>query len=208
MTSPEGGGPGGAVVPAFSIGVPGDWIILDLELTEDPDLVQEIVDRRVAQGILEEESRDAAVALVTRVAHEATERGVRFAAVLIVQEAAGPTVASFTAMTALLASPKPVGDVAASEDGPSLGESEGASSTTTLTEEEVSLPAGQALRIERVVAYPLNDGIDQEVYAVQYVIPVGPDGAAIVLGGVSPAIRRQEDLARLFQEIAETLRVE
>lgn len=59
-----------------------------------------------------------------------------------------------------------------------------------------------------MVDYELGPSLGQEVYSVQYVVPVDADGKSIVLPGMSPNVRRKDDLDRMFAEIAETLEID
>jgi hypothetical protein len=179
-------------------------------------VIDEIIDRRIEQEQLSPESRAAAVAAVTRVMANAVDSGLQFAAVLLVEEATGPIVASVTATSVLISPPESSGSEDAADvslhretDGARASadpdDSSGADRTSPT---EVRLPTGPAVRIERVVPYAVTESIAQQVYSVQYVVPVDEHGAGIVITGTSPAIRRKDDLDRVFQEIAETLQVD
>jgi hypothetical protein len=206
---------GPTLAPAFSIAVPGDWIIIDIDLAQDVEVVQEIIDRRVLQGVIASESRDAAVALVARVASQAADDGVRFAAVLVVEEPGGPVIASITVTSILVERGEPdTGDWRGEGDQTSAERNEGPVQDDGPVElagsqaSQVVLPAGPAFRVESVMSYPISNAIDQEVYSVQYVVPVDEDGNVIVIVGMSPAIRRKGDLDAVFAEIAHTLEID
>lgn len=209
------GEPGQALAPAFSIAVPGDWIIIDLDLAQEVEVVQEIIDRRVLQGVIASESRDAAVALVARVASQAASDGVRFAAVLVVEQPAGPVIASVTVTSILVESGGPgtgdwrgEGEQRNVESDDDRVEADGPVRLSGSDTSQVVLPAGPAFRVERVMSYPISDAVEQEVYSVQYVVPADERGNVIVIVGMSPAIRRKADLDALFAEIAHTLEMD
>lgn len=202
------------VAPGFSIAVPGDWIIIDLELAQDPAIIEQLIDSRIEQGVLSSDSRDAASAAIERVAHHAVESGMRFAAVLLADQGGGAFVASVTVASAVFDVPDPSGSMDSPDNAatvPAEQNSWFAASETAprnTHSEDVRLPAGPAARIERIVPYPLAESVTQDVYSVQYVVPVDESGEALVITGTSPAIRRKDVLDRLFREIAETLEIE
>lgn len=202
-----------AVAPALSIAVPGDWIIVDVDLTQNPALVEEIIDRRVHQEVITRRARDAAVELVTRVARDAAEAGVRFAAVLVTEDGGGTVVASLTVTSIWLdeSDADADGSEAVHDTPAAVQRTDGADTGGTARPsrtEEVVLNAGPAVRLERVVALPVSDSLDQQVYSVDYVVPVDQSGATVVVSGTSPAIRRKDDLDAIFAEIANTLDIE
>ena len=143
---------------------------------------------------------------------------MRFAAALVTEDAGGPIVASVTASFHVLAplddpdteideldlTERLDGDVA---NGSGAGD-EGAVETFTAQRSRVTLPAGPAVRIERVMQYGGGDSYAQDVYSVQYVLPLDEHGLSLTITGTSPAIRRKDDLDRIFAEIAETMRIE
>jgi hypothetical protein len=204
--------------PGFNVGVPGDWVIVDFETPDDVDALAGVVDQRVSDGLVPEDARDDVVALVTRIATDAFDSGVRFAAALVTHDGGGLVVASVTVGFHVLSPPE---DVDADVDDVELTEpldssvvdrteagSPGAVTESNAARSRVTLPGGPAVRIERVMAYSLGEGHEQDVYSVQYVLPVADGGLSLVLTGTSPAIRRKADLDRVFGEIAETLEIE
>lgn len=201
--------------PSFSVAVPGDWIIIDVEGTADVQVITEIIDRRVADGIIDPASRDAAVRLVTRISQSALDSGVRFAAAMVTEDDGGPVVISMAISFATL---PPPGDVSDPDDDievtlrRNLAEQadQGESlDTRTLSRDAVVLAGGrQAIRVTRVVGYPITTAMTQELYAIQYVVPLEPEGVALVATATSPAIRRSEDIDELIDAIMQTLDVE
>lgn len=211
-----------AAVPAFSIAVPGDWFTLILEDARDAEHVGSMVDGRVEQGDLDDDVREEAIALITRITQRATADGVRFAAALVAADDQGGIVVSTTLSVGRLEPEPPansndsdvhddlgvtIGSPAPATTATAGAGSSGATLANTVTT-QVALPAGPAVRLERVFEYPVDEARSHEVYAVQYVLPVDGDGLAFTLTGVSPAIRRKADLDRVFAEIADTIQIE
>lgn len=201
--------------PALSIAVPGTWMIVDLERLEDAPTIEALVDERVTDGSIAEESRAEAADIVTRAMVRAHEAGVRFAAVFIADDEHGPVVASVTVTSAWLDVPE-LADLSSDDDeqvvlrrhadqAPDTRESPYGSNVSTST--QVVLPAGPAVRIERIVSRPVTDTVSQEAYAVQYVVPVNHEGLTVTVTGVSPALRLRAELGQAFAEIAETLEI-
>ncbi len=216
---------GQAIGPAFSIAVPGDWIILDPALVQDASLIEEIIDRRVDEQVITRRSRDAAVALVSRVAVDIEEAGVRFGAVLLTENTGGPIVATLVVASILLTRAEtsrgeqetgPVnrgedGSITDHQDGWAEGdvtdESPGETHALEVKTDEVVITSGPALRIERMLGRAVGGSLEQEVYSVEYVVPVDANGATIVITGTSTAIRRKPALDAVFAEIANSLRL-
>jgi hypothetical protein len=205
------------VAPGFSVAVPGDWIVLDLDAAQDRDGVLKALDRRIEQGVLRETSRQEAFELINRVARDAAESRLRFAAVLITEDADGPVVASLTVMSIWLRTAgdademRPAEEAAGRSREPPAdtdGDRFPAATRRDASSEEVTLPAGPALRFERTIGHRLSGSLEQEVYSVEYVLPADDRGATLVLSGVSPAVRRKADLDAIFTEIAESIRIE
>lgn len=212
MVTPSNGAAHSPAAPAFAIAVPGDWMIIDLELAQREDVIDALIEKRVAEGVLSPESRHAAAAAMARVAHQAVEEEMRFAAVLVTEHGGWPTAASVTVATAF-APPDAeesgeTGEATTSAENRNtawFGRSEASGRGSS---EQVVLPAGPAVRVERTISVPLTDTFSQDVYSVQYVVPVNEEGSALVITGTSSAIRRKDDLDRIFREIAESLDIE
>jgi len=199
--------------PGFSIAVPGDWIIVDLEEVRSPDVVEQLINRRIDSDQLAAESREAAIDLITRTAAGAVDSGVQLTAVLVATDAGGTFLASVTASCIEIREPDPTaGGGSDAEffeqrevDARDVARAVEAHSSSS---EQVTLPAGPAIRIERLVSLPLGGSLSQDLYSVQYVVPAGGGDIAIVLTGTSTAVRRKADLDRVFGEIAETLAID
>ena len=204
--------------PGFSIAVPGDWIVVNLELAADPGLVGGLIDAQIANGALKAESRQEAVRIVTRIIDQAANSGVRFAAALVAEDDEGPLVASVTLSVARLLLPDlaevgtaDLDDLEVTLNRPLAVEADDAADTIgvgTATNTQMVLPVAPAVRVERVMSYRLTETLSQDVYSVQYVVPIDEDGLTFTITGVSPAMRRKSDLDRVFAEIADTLRLE
>lgn len=205
-------------LPDITIAVPGDWVIFDVdELAAGTD-VAGLIDARIAEDVLRPDARDDAIALVERIGTYAVESGVRFAAALIAEDEAGPIVLCVTAAMIRL----PVPDLAqldpdrpADEIDVTLGSREhrdtderppGATFHDSVTT-QVVIKAGPAVRLERVASFPLDEGVSQEIYSIQYIIPLDENGLTVTVTGVSPAIRRKSDIDLLLDEIADTVTV-
>ncbi len=70
------------------------------------------------------------------------------------------------------------------------------------------MPAGPAARVQLTLPVELGGSFSQDIYSVQYILPTDQRGNALLLTGTSTAVRRKEDLNRVFLEIAETLEIE
>ena len=198
-------------VPGFSIGVQGDWVIVDIEQAADEAAVSSLIDDRVAEGVIALESRDAAVEVVTRIAQDAQSGGVLFAAVLVADDELGPIVASVAATVATLpavAPDEPPPDTLIEERIESRDGDDESVVMRRATNVKVQLPAGPAVRIERAISYDRGESLSQDVYAVQYLVPIDEAGTTITVTGISPSVRRKPELDGVFHEIASSLEID
>jgi hypothetical protein len=212
-------------LPNVSIAVPGNWIALDLEAAEDPRAIEAIVNQRIADGTFAEPARHDVASLLNRLVARMVDDHVLFAAALV-DDTPGGTVVASVALTAARVS-RPAAGATPAEDqlGVSLKRRPSATASadfqlgaedvgvplTTIkrsTSAPIDLPAGPAVRIDRVDSYPLSERADQEMVIVQYVIPLDDDGMVLTLTGSSPAVRAKDAVSAMFQEIAETIEID
>ena len=199
--TPGGGAPVVPSAPGFSIAVPGDWIVIDADAAARPGALEQLVDARVGDGELDTAAREEALEVVSRLAAGYGDARLRYAAILVATDDGGPVVASVAVTAAIVG--EPAGEPR--PGGPEVPEAPANVGELERHRRTVVLPAGPAVRIERLMSYKLTPTLDQEVYAVQYVLPVNETGSTLTLTGLSPAVRRRDDLDRLFREIADTI---
>lgn len=199
-------------IPGMSIAVPADWIIVDPERATDADAVAEVIDKRIGDGSLTEEFRDSSIELVGRIARQAIEMDVRFTAVLVTADRGGPVVAFVTLGSALFEMTSDARTNGTTSEADAAPSGEGSQATGSSARAPVvtrlRLPSGPAVRVERSTPFAVGAQYSQDIYSVQYLVPIDEQGTAALITGASPAIRRKDDLDRVFQEIAETLEID
>ena len=209
-------------LPQVSIAVPGDWIIFNLQAMQDSETVASLIDERIKDDVLRADSRDEAMAIVSRVGSYATEHDVWFAAAYVAEDEAGPVVISLTATVMRLPLPD-LQELDAKDAGTDdvdvrlNGQSEASAAPATTAGGEfhnavttqVVLNAGPAVRVERVASFPTagDDRMSQEIYTVQYVLPLDEDGLTLTVTAISPSIRRKSQIDLVLDEIADTVTV-
>lgn len=168
------------------VSTPGNWVALDLDQLGDETLVARLVDDGLAEMPALATHRDELIGLLVRSTDAARQAGVAFAAVMIdTSGSATPVVASLTVAIIDWSGESP-----APEDD----------------QETVTLPAGEALRCERVQPTAITaDGTEVMVLTTQYVLPMAGRQRLALMTFTSPNVPERDDLSVLFRRIAETL---
>lgn len=197
-----------AMVPAFSLTLPAAWIVLDLESLSTQQFARDLVDQRVAEGLLDPAWADVAAETLSAAAGDAAARGARLAAGLVFDDGDGPGFVTITATYERFA-PKAADEVEvqlrSAADAPAP-----ASPMAVRGEhsERVELAAGTALRVERFLSGHESHRESQEFYVVQYLVPVAANGLTLTLTAASGAVFQKEDIDDVIGEIAATLEIE
>lgn len=193
----------------FSIATPADWIVVDVEALGDRAVIAGLVDQRVAEEPALDRYRDELAELVERSARLADQAGVLFCATLATTRGDdAPILATVT----VAAGERPSTDVAApSQDetdrapGVLVNQIDEPDGSTRFAPAGVELPAGPAMRIQRVEDVPLFSDTSLVCLSVQYVlgVPYAPD-QFIALTFTTPSLAYRARLSNLFGDIAAT----
>jgi hypothetical protein len=203
-----------AARPVFHIATPGNWFDLDLDL--DPAArdrrIAALVDARAAASPEVARRRPELRRLLRRVARECVAGGGQFASLMSEAFEGEAMSASLTvavrAATTTLGGGEPVTGVAAIADF--FRRSPGAQAPgRETTVEVVSLPAGEAVRLQGLrTGYVPGLADPAEALMVQYLVPLAESPALTILTFTTPAVRLAEPFADLFDTMARTFAIE
>jgi hypothetical protein len=209
-----------------TLGLPGDWIVLDQDRLGDHDTADALVADHLDAIPPLAEHRDAIVDAVTSAMGQASEDGVLMTAIMADVDGDG---APLLASLAVAVAPLPEG-VEALPDGEASGSSPSPSPSDavptvedlqrTLAEQStddtieqqlvstVLLPGGPAVRVAEVAAVPLSaEGPSLRMLSVRYLFLLPAGDQLVILSFTTPTVAAHLELQALFNQIAASFAV-